>query len=120
MGRNTGSVNVNNKGKILDLLDKNRKGLTAEELNNSLVLGKTVHSYLYLLVNDGLIEWFSQKGNILKTYRITDKYYEPERQKKAIKTLEMIKGLAKNSFISFQINKISQKERDILREYGII
>lgn len=104
----------NNKEKVLKVLNDNREGLTAKEIDSKLLIGNTIgntlHIYLARLVNDGLVEWFKQKNNRYKSYRLTDKYFEPERQKEALKTLEMIKGLINRGVITYDKNKMNQDE----------
>lgn len=105
-----------NKEKILKVLYDNKKGLTVKELDKTLGIGKTTHIYLARLVNEGLVEWFKQKSNRYKSYRLTDKYFEPERQREALKTLEMIKSLIKKEAIVFNKNKMTQDEINKLEE----
>jgi len=100
----------NNKEKILKLLNDNRKGLTVKDMDKALGIGETTHIYLARLVNDDLVEWFKQENNKYKSYRLTDKYFEPERQREALKTVGMIKSLVIKGAITFDKSKMSPNE----------
>lgn len=106
-----------NKKKILKVLKDNRGGLTTKEIDAILNI-EYLATYLGRLVNEGLVEWFNQKGDRYKSYRLTDKYFEPERQKEALKTLEIIKGLIKKGFMTYDKSKMTPNE--IKRLEGII
>ncbi|MBA7562409.1 hypothetical protein ES708_04061 [subsurface metagenome] len=118
MTNKKGSKKQYNKEKILKLLNDNREGLTFKSMDKILVIGKTTHIYLARLLDDGLVEWFNQKGNKYKTYRLTDKYFEPERQKEDLERFELIKGLIKRGVMTYDKNKMTPDELEKLE--GVI
>ena len=120
MGNKKGSKKKYNKQKILNLLNNNREGLTAKDIDSKLIIGNTLHIYLARLLNNGLIEWFNLKSNKYKSYRLTDKYFEPERQKEALEILNFLKELMKTSYIIFDIANMPKEAQERLRKYGII
>jgi len=114
MGNKKGSKRQDNKGRILRELESRREGLTAEGLNTTLNLGKDIHTYLGRLLNDGLVEWLKQEGETYKSYGLTDKYFEPARQKEALEILDMIKDLVNRGAIKLDENKMNSDEIALL------
>lgn len=81
-----------NKEIILEILKKNKDGLTFAELNNESGIGHSLYEYLKRLNDDGLVETFIPKTRVGKVvgFRATEKAWEEERKERAIENLRAL------------------------------